>query len=158
MTHRPRGKSLLTKRSIYIWSRKSSVHVERAFWDALWEIAEAQGLTLTELIARIDKGRNTPNLSSAIRLFVLDHYRRRSKRPGMIMHKFYLGQAVTYYPPHGAYVPSGTWIVTAKLPERNGECYYRVRHASERHERVVREGELSAIADNDEAPAGQATR
>jgi predicted DNA-binding ribbon-helix-helix protein len=50
--------------------------VERAFWDALWEIADAQGFKLTELIARIDKGRNTPNLSSAIRLFVLDYYRR----------------------------------------------------------------------------------
>jgi len=52
------------------------VCVERAFWDALWEIADAEGLKLTELIARIDTNRCTPNLSSAIRLFVLDHYRR----------------------------------------------------------------------------------
>ena len=47
------------------------------------------------------------------------------------MHKFYLGQAVAYHPPRGTYVPTGRWIVTEKLPERNGECYYRIRHASE---------------------------
>jgi predicted DNA-binding ribbon-helix-helix protein len=67
--------SLLVRRSIYIWSRKSSVYVECAFWDALREIADAEGLKLTELIAHIDTNRCTPNLSSAIRLFVLDHYR-----------------------------------------------------------------------------------
>ena len=61
------------------------------------------------------------------------------------MHKFYLGQGVEYHPPRGTYVPAGTWVITVKLPERNGECYYRVRRASEIHERVVREGELSAI-------------
>ena len=69
-------KSLLAKRSIYIGPLKTSVCVERAFWDALWEIADAEGLKLSELITRIDRDRYTPNLSSAIRLFVLDHYRR----------------------------------------------------------------------------------
>jgi hypothetical protein len=69
------------------------------------------------------------------------------------MHKFLLGQAVAYFPPHGSYVPSGTWIVTAKLPERNGECYYRIHHSVEQHERIVREGELHAVAANDDAPA-----
>jgi GGDEF domain-containing protein len=44
-------------------------------------------------------------------------------------------------------VPSGTWLVTATLPERNGECYYRIRHSGEVYERVVREAELTAIAD-----------
>ena len=71
------------------------------------------------------------------------------------MYKFYLGQDVVYQPPRGTFVPSGTWVVTAKLPERNGESYHRVRHAIERHERLEREGELSAIGDDDEAPAGR---
>jgi hypothetical protein len=61
------------------------------------------------------------------------------------MHKFYLGQAVAYHSPGGTYVPSGTWVVTAKLPDRNGECYYRIHHAIEQHERIVREGELTVI-------------
>jgi predicted DNA-binding ribbon-helix-helix protein len=73
-----KGKSLLTRRSIYIWSRKSSGHVERPFWEALREIADVESLKLTELIARIDTNRYTPNLSSAIRLFVLDYYQRLS--------------------------------------------------------------------------------
>ncbi len=64
------------------------------------------------------------------------------------MHKFYLGQAVAYQTPRGTYVPSGTWVVTAKLPQRNGECYYRIHHVIEQHERIAREGELTAIANN----------
>jgi hypothetical protein len=64
------------------------------------------------------------------------------------MHKFYLGQAVAYHPPRGTHVPSGRWIITEKLPERNGECYYRIRHSIEHHELVVREGELTAIAND----------
>jgi hypothetical protein len=74
------------------------------------------------------------------------------------MHKFYLGQAVAYHPPRGTYVPTGRWIVTEKLPERNGEYYYRIRHASEVHERVVREVELTAIAVNDDTPPGKGKR
>jgi hypothetical protein len=60
------------------------------------------------------------------------------------MHQFYLGQAVEYHPPRGTYVPTGMWTITAKLPERNGEYYYRIRHPGEPHERMVREGELNA--------------
>jgi predicted DNA-binding ribbon-helix-helix protein len=79
MSRRPKGKSLLTRRSIYIGSHKSSVHVEGSFWAALREIADTEGLKLTELIAHIDKHRKTPNLSSAIRLYVLDYYARLAK-------------------------------------------------------------------------------
>lgn len=71
-----KSKSLLTKRSIYIRSRKSSVHVELPFWASLREIADTEGAKLTELVEHIDQSRNTPNLSSAIRLFVLEYYRR----------------------------------------------------------------------------------
>jgi predicted DNA-binding ribbon-helix-helix protein len=49
------------------------------FWAALREIADTEGLKLTELIAHIDKDRNTPNLSSAVRLFVMDYYVRLAK-------------------------------------------------------------------------------
>jgi predicted DNA-binding ribbon-helix-helix protein len=56
------------------------VAVENAFWDALKEIAAAQGTPLGQLVATIDKQRRSgghANLSSAIRLFVLDYYRSR---------------------------------------------------------------------------------
>jgi hypothetical protein len=49
----------------------------------------------------------------------------------------------------------GRRVVTDKLPERNGERYYRIRHTGEVYERVVREAELTAIADNNGAPAGK---
>jgi hypothetical protein len=64
------------------------------------------------------------------------------------MHKFYLGQPVGYHPPRGTHVPSGMWVVTEKLPEWNGECYYRIHHSIGRDDRVVREAELTASAND----------
>jgi hypothetical protein len=60
-------------------------------------------------------------------------------------HKFYLGQAVEYRPPRGIYAPRGAYVVTAKLPERDGEFEYHIRSVNEQHERVVWERELSAL-------------
>ncbi len=77
--------SPVVKRSIVIAGHKTSVSLEDAFWQGLKEIAAGRQLTLSELVASIDTGRHQGNLSSAIRLFVLDHYRalaggRRSSR------------------------------------------------------------------------------
>lgn len=49
--------------------------------------------------------------------------------------KFHLGQDVGVQPPRGTYVFLGAWIVTAKLPERDGEFEYRIRSALEDHDR-----------------------
>jgi predicted DNA-binding ribbon-helix-helix protein len=68
-------KSPVVKRSIVIAGHKTSVSLEDAFWTSLKEIAGERGTTLSELVASIDTGRQHGNLSSAIRLFVLDHYR-----------------------------------------------------------------------------------
>lgn len=68
-------KSPVVKRSIVIAGHKTSVSLEDAFWEALKEIASGRRLTLSDLVATIDSGRSQGNLSSAIRLFVLDHYR-----------------------------------------------------------------------------------
>jgi predicted DNA-binding ribbon-helix-helix protein len=73
--------SLVLKRSIVIGGHKTSVSLEDAFWSALKEIALARHLTLSALIADIDTGRANGNLSSAIRLFVLDHYRAMISTP-----------------------------------------------------------------------------
>ena len=68
-------KSPVIKRSIVIAGHKTSVSLEEAFWKGLKEIALRHGTTLSDLVASIDTGRKQGNLSSAIRLFVLDHYR-----------------------------------------------------------------------------------
>lgn len=67
---------------------------------------------------------------------------------GEAMHKFYLGQSVSYRSPRSIGAPSGVYVVTAKLPERDGEFEYHIRHAREQHERMVRESELSAVEVN----------
>jgi predicted DNA-binding ribbon-helix-helix protein len=68
-------KSPVVKRSIVIAGHKTSVSLEDAFWDALKEIATVRNATLSEVVAGIDASRSQGNLSSAIRLFVLNHYR-----------------------------------------------------------------------------------
>ena len=73
-------KSSVVKRSIVIDGHKTSVSLEDAFWDGLKNIAHAQRVTLSELVAKIDGTRTESNLSSAIRQFVLDHFRNKKKR------------------------------------------------------------------------------
>jgi predicted DNA-binding ribbon-helix-helix protein len=68
-------KSPVVKRSIVIAGHKTSVSLEDAFWKGLKEIATGREKTLSDLVASIDTDRRHGNLSSAIRLFVLDHYR-----------------------------------------------------------------------------------
>jgi predicted DNA-binding ribbon-helix-helix protein len=68
-------KSPVVKRSIVIAGHKTSVSLEDDFWDALKEIAAGRKATLSEVVANIDSSRSQGNLSSAIRLYVLDHYR-----------------------------------------------------------------------------------
>jgi len=77
-------KSPVVKRSIVIAGHKTSVSLEDAFWMALKEIAAERDMTLSDLVASIDSERQHGNLSSAIRLFVLDFYRNQvsEENPG----------------------------------------------------------------------------
>ena len=68
-------KSVVVKRSIVIAGHKTSVSLEAAFWIALKDIAASRQQTLSDLVGAIDAERKQGNLSSAIRLFVLDYYR-----------------------------------------------------------------------------------
>jgi predicted DNA-binding ribbon-helix-helix protein len=70
-------KSQVVKRSIIIAGHKTSVSLEDAFWDALKEIANLRDKTLSDIVADIDATRSQGNLSSAIRLYVLESVRRR---------------------------------------------------------------------------------
>src|SRR5580704_4094703 len=71
-------KSPVIKRSIVIAGHKTSVSLEDAFWTGLKDIAIGRNKTLSDLVAEIDTGRPHGNLSSALRLFVLDHYRAQT--------------------------------------------------------------------------------
>ncbi len=73
-------KSHVVKRSIVIAGHKTSVSLEDAFWKGLKEIAGGRDVTLSDQVAAIDSERRHGNLSSAIRLFVLDHYRLASQQ------------------------------------------------------------------------------
>jgi predicted DNA-binding ribbon-helix-helix protein len=67
--------ALSNKRSVVLGGHKTSVSLEDAFWSAIREIADAQGVAVSSLIEDIDKTRAQNNLSSSIRLFVLDYIR-----------------------------------------------------------------------------------
>ncbi len=88
--------SLVVKRSIVIAGHKTSISLEDAFWAALKHIAFVRQSTLSDLVSSIDSERQPGNLSSAIRLFVLDYYQTAAERPMALA----LGDE-----PHGAIPP-----------------------------------------------------
>ncbi len=65
------------KRSLTIAGHRTSVSLEGAFWEALKDIARRRGSSVNALVAEIDE-RRTGNLSSAVRVFVLEHSRSGS--------------------------------------------------------------------------------
>ena len=76
-------KSTVVKRSIVVAGHKTSVSLEDAFWKGLKDIAKARRVTLSDFVGGIDTSREHGNLSSALRLFVLDHYQKRAA--GMVV-------------------------------------------------------------------------
>lgn len=67
--------SAVIKRSVVIAGRKTSVSLEDAFWGSLKDIAHSRHMTLSDIVSYIDGHRNHGNLSSTIRLFVLEYAR-----------------------------------------------------------------------------------
>ncbi len=72
MTEEP---ATIRKHSVTIAGHQTSVTLENAFWEAFSAIAEAQGLSINDLVAEIDDNRSG-NLSSAIRLYVFENSRK----------------------------------------------------------------------------------
>ena len=72
-------KSLILKRSIMIAGQKTSVSLEDEFWQALKLIAAGLDMKMAELVHQIGQQREYGNLSSALRLFVLEHYLSRAR-------------------------------------------------------------------------------
>jgi len=71
-------KSLIVKRSVVLQGHKTSVSLEDAFWRGLKDIAWSRRTTLSNLINSIDLDRERGNLSSALGLFVLNHYQAQA--------------------------------------------------------------------------------
>jgi predicted DNA-binding ribbon-helix-helix protein len=67
--------STVVKRSVIINRRKTSISLEDAFWKVIKSIAATRNMTMSGLVAEIDGQRRQGNLSSAVRLYVLDYYR-----------------------------------------------------------------------------------
>ncbi len=66
-------------------------------------------------------------------------------RPGQIAmpdHKFKIGQTVFVAPSIALNIPGGAYVVTKQLPKHDGQFEYRIKSATEPHERVVRESQL----------------
>lgn len=71
----------IIKRSVVIAGHSTSVSLEAEFWEALKQMAASRALSLAALIADIDQQRSNPNLSSALRLAVLAHYKAQIASP-----------------------------------------------------------------------------
>jgi predicted DNA-binding ribbon-helix-helix protein len=68
------------KRSLTLHGHRTSVSLEAAFWDAFRAIAAERNIPLNQLAAEIDDARTgDEGLASAIRVFVLDHYRAATR-------------------------------------------------------------------------------
>ncbi len=68
----------IRKRSVVVSGHKTSVSLEDAFWRELARVAHRQGVSVNHLIGAIDAARRG-NLSSAIRIFVLEELRERTE-------------------------------------------------------------------------------
>lgn len=68
----------MEKRSLTIAGHRTSIAIEKEFWDGLDAMAHGAGKPIAALVAEIDQQRDAPNLSSAVRLAVLAWYRERA--------------------------------------------------------------------------------
>ena len=71
---RARGRSV-PRRNVFIAGRMASVRLEDGFWSALKEISATKGVPISDLVTMLKKDRHGNSLASAIRLFVIEHYR-----------------------------------------------------------------------------------
>ena len=76
-------KSVIIKRSIVLNGHKTSVSLENEFWEGLRHIADGLKIKVSALVQRIDRERTNRNLSSAIRIYVFNHFREKvvTERP-----------------------------------------------------------------------------
>jgi predicted DNA-binding ribbon-helix-helix protein len=100
-------KSQVAKRSVVLSGHKTSVSLEDAFWKELRQIAGARDMTPSDLVAEIDSERQHGNLSSALRLFVLDFYRQHITAAQAARGKSHDGDHASHRAFHAAYGKAG---------------------------------------------------
>ncbi len=66
--------TVVKKRSVVVAGHRTSVSLERAFWEALRDLSQLQSKTINQLVSEIDSSRDG-NLSSAIRVYILGQAR-----------------------------------------------------------------------------------
>lgn len=64
---------MLEKHSITLMGHKTSISIESEFWEELKQIARVQNKSINEIISSIDIGKNSGNLSSSIRVFIIQY-------------------------------------------------------------------------------------
>jgi len=72
----------LSKHSLVIAGHRTSISLERAFWEALQDIARERQMSIAALVASVDAERGNANLSSSLRVFVLKEMARRENTTG----------------------------------------------------------------------------
>lgn len=72
-------KSPIAKRSVILDRHKTSISLEDEFWDGVRAIADRKNVKLSDLLEQIDSERSHSNLSSAIRVFVLNDTRAQAR-------------------------------------------------------------------------------
>ncbi|MCF6198325.1 MAG: ribbon-helix-helix domain-containing protein [Hyphomicrobiaceae bacterium] len=73
--------SPIQKYSLTIKRHRTSISLEEPFYEALVEVAREKGKSLAELIGEIDQQKRQGGLSSAIRIYLLNHYRQKMRSP-----------------------------------------------------------------------------
>ena len=68
------------KRSLTLKGHRTSISLEDAFWQALQTIAEQKSKSVTNLVEEIDKHRGNTGLSTALRLYILKYYQRKTEQ------------------------------------------------------------------------------
>jgi predicted DNA-binding ribbon-helix-helix protein len=68
--------SSLSPHNVIVGGRRTSVRLEASMWEGLQDIARRRGMTLNDLVTEIEHNRVTPGLTAAIRVYIVDFYRR----------------------------------------------------------------------------------
>lgn len=71
----------MIRRVMIINGRRTSVRMERGFWEALEDVAQHRRLTMADLVSQIDEGRGEAPLTRALRITAVSHFRELLNRP-----------------------------------------------------------------------------
>jgi len=74
--------STLVNRNVTIRGRRTSLRLEPLMWEALYEIARREGLTIHELCTLVQDRRQESTLTAAIRVFILIYFREAATEDG----------------------------------------------------------------------------